>query len=216
MINSIDLNSIDVIENISPTLIPDNYTDYSELVETENTIKQQYVNLENLGINLINNINPLFISTIYAELLNYTNNNYLSIVDYDASIILPEKLLEVGENVYNFICVDCYNMIIPQFLIATGCTSLESFDLLIKNKYKNDYSIVKANLVKTINNIIDELLKLQRLDKTIQTDEKYQKLLRKCTYYIELVDFGNTEKFINNYVRPLLVKNLSSILWRIM
>ena len=107
-------------------------------------------------------------------------------------------------------------MIIPQFLIATGCTSLENFDLLIKNKYKNDYSIVKANLVKIVNNIIDELLKLQHLDPTIQTDVKYQKLLKKCTYYIELIDFGNTEVFITNYIRPLLVKNFGSILWRVM
>lgn len=212
----IDLNSIDVIENISPVLIPNNYTDYEQLVETENTIRDQYVNLENLGVNLINTIDPLMLPTIYARLLDYVNNNYISIVDYDASSILQQKLMEVGEDVYNFICIDCYNMIIPQFLITTNCTSLESFDLLIKNKYKNDYSIVKTNLVKTINNIIEELLKLQRLDKMIKTDEKYQKLLRKCTYYIELVDFGDTERFVNNYIRPLMVKNLNSILWRIM
>ena len=149
-------------------------------------------------------------------MLDYVNDNYMSIVDFDSSIILPQKLLETGNFVYNFICVDCYNTIIPNFLNYANCNSLESFDSLIQNKFRGDYSLVKANLVKIIKNIIDELLKLQRIDASVQTDEMYQKLLFKFSYYMELVDFGDTEKFTNNYIRPLLTKNIDSILWRTM
>ena len=64
-------------------------------------------------------------------MIEFVNENYLSIVDYDASSILPDKLIETGELVYNFLCIDCFNVIIPRFLMETNCLSLESFDLLI-------------------------------------------------------------------------------------
>jgi len=216
MIEVIDLNTIDVVDNVLPILIPDNYVNYEELVANEDVIKEQYINFENLGINLINNIDVKFKQDIFANMINYINENYLSIGDYDATTILPIKLLETGEYIYNFICVDCYNTIIPNFLTMTNCMSLDSFDALIKNKYKGDYSIVKTNLVKTIKTIVEELMKLQRIDKSIQQDEIYQKMLMKYTYYIDLADFGNTEKFIESYFKPLLMKNFDSILWRIM
>jgi len=213
MIQPIDLNDFDVIENIA--IVPENYVDYLELETNEKIIEDQYKNFENMGINLLDNIDKLYISNILANMLDYVNSNYLSIVDLDSSIILPQKLLETGNHVYNFICVDCYNTIIPNFLNYMNCNSLESFDSLIQNKFRGDYSLVKANLVKIIKNIVDELLKLQRIDASVQNDEMYQKLLFKFSYYMELVDFGDTELFANSYIRPLLIKNIDSILWRI-
>lgn len=213
MIQPIDLNSIDVIENVIN--IPVDFIDDEELEMNENIIKEQYINFNNLGINLIDNIDKSFKADIFANMLNYINDNYLSIVDLDSSIILPQKLIETGNYIYNFICVDCYNTIIPNFLNYTNCNTLEGFDSLIQNKFRGDYTLVKANLVKIIKNVVDELLKLQRIDTSVQNDEMYQKLLFKFSYYMELADFGDTEKFINNYIRPLLIKNIDSILWRI-
>jgi hypothetical protein len=215
MVNPIDLNSIDSVDNISQTLIPENYVDFEELTENENIIKQQYLDFENLGINLMITIDKKFKQDIFANMLNYINDNYLCIADYDAATILPQKLLEIGDLVYNFICVDFYNTILPNFLILIKCSSLEEFDLLIKNKYKNNFGVLKTNLVKTTKNIVEELLKLQRIDATIQVDKSYQKLMRKYTYYLDLLDFGDTERLLNNYIKPLLVKNFNSILWRI-
>lgn len=213
MIQPIDTNSIDDIGNV--IIIPDDYINYEELELQENMIKEQYINFNNMGINLIDNIDNIYKPDIYANMLEYINDNYLSIVDYDSSAILPQKLIEIGNFIYNFICVDCYNTIIPNFLNYTNCNTLDGFDSLIQNKYHGDYTLVKANLVKIIKNIVDELLKLQRIDNSVQKDETYQKLLFKFSYYMELVDFGDTEKFINNYIKPLLTKNLDSILWRI-
>ena len=214
MIQPIDLNDIDDIKNVA--IVPLNYVDYLELEANEGVIIDQYENFNNMGIDLITNIDKTFISDIYLNMLDYVNDNYMSIVDLDGSIILPQKLLETGNFVYNFICVDCYNTIIPNFLNYANCNSLESFDSLIQNKFRGDYSLVKANLVKIIKNIVDELLKLQRIDASVQTDVMYQKLLFKFSYYMELVDFGDTEMFTNNYIRPLLTKNIDSILWRTM
>ncbi len=216
MINPIDLNSIDVVSNISPILIPDNYSDYEQIEATEDTIKEQYIKFENLGVDLlINSPNDTFKLEILSNMVDYANENYISVIDFDADIILPEKLIETGTFIYQFLCIDCYNIIIPRLLATNNCYTIDSFDLLIKNRFKNDYSIVKANLVKTIKGVIDELSKLQLIDRTIQNDIQYKSLLMKFAYYVELVDFGDTEKFINNYFRPLLAKNFDSILWRI-
>ena len=213
MIQPIDFNSIDNISNMIN--IPENFVNYEELEANEEVIKDQYINFNNMGINLIDNIDRSFRSNIYANMLNYVNDTYLSIVDFDSSIILPQKLIETGEFIYNFVCVDCYNTILPNFLNRTKCNTIDGFDSLIQNKFHGDYSLVKANLVKIIKNVVDELLKLQRIDTSVQKDETYQKLLFKFSYYMELVDFGDTEMFSNNYIRPLLSKNMDSILWRI-
>lgn len=181
----------------------------------EDIIKDQYIDFNNMGINLIDNIDSQYKSNIYANMLDYINDNYMSIVDLDSSAILPQKLLETGNFIYNFLCVDFYNTILPNFLNHTNCNSLDGFDSLIQNKFRGDYSLVKANLVKIIKNVIDELMKLQRIDTSIQKDDMYQKLLFKFSYYMELADFGDTEKFVNNYIRPLLIKNMDQILWRI-
>jgi len=195
--------------------MPNNFINNEELEMNEEIIKDQYINFNNLGINLIENIDKTYRADIYANMLDYINDNYLSIVDLDSSTILPQKLIETGNFIYNFICVDCYNTIIPNFLNSMNINTLDGFDSLIQNKFHGDYSIVKANLVKIIKNIVDELLKLQRIDANVQKDKMYQNLLFKFSYYMELVDFGDTEMFVNNYMRQLLVKNLDSILWRI-
>jgi hypothetical protein len=213
VIQPVDFNDIDVIENV--IIMPNNFINNEELEMNEEIIKDQYINFNNLGINLIENIDKTYRADIYANMLDYINDNYLSIVDLDSSTILPQKLIETGNFIYNFICVDCYNTIIPNFLNSMNINTLDGFDSLIQNKFHGDYSIVKANLVKIIKNIVDELLKLQRIDANVQKDKMYQNLLFKFSYYMELVDFGDTEMFVNNYMRQLLVKNLDSILWRI-
>jgi len=214
MIQQIDRNTIDVVENLLQ--IPENYIDVEELELNEELIKAQYINFDNLGIDLLDKIPENYKPEIFANMLEYVNNNYLSIVDFDSSTILPYKLLETGNLIYNFICLDCYNTIIPNFLNHTNCNTLDGFDSLIQNKFRGDYSLVKANLVKITKIITEELLKLKRIDSSIQNDKMFQNLLSKFTYYIELVDFGDTETFVNNYIRPLLLKNFDSILWRIL
>lgn len=212
MIQTVDMNSIDSVDNLM--IVPEDFINNEELEANEDIIKDQYINFNNLGIDLLSGIDTNFTSDILGNMLDFVNETYLSITDYDSSIILPKKLLETGLLIYEFICVDCYNTIIPNFLNYINCTSLDNLESIIQNKFKNDYSLIKVNLVKIIKNIVDELLKLQRIDSSIQSDTMYQKLLFKYSYYMELIDFGDTEMFVNNYIKPLLNKNLDSILWR--
>ena len=212
MIQTVDMNSIDSVDNLM--IVPEDFINNEELEANEDIIKDQYINFNNLGIDLLSGIDTNFTSDILGNMLDFVNETYLSITDYDSSIILPKKLLETGLLIYEFICVDCYNTIIPNFLNYINCTSLDNLESIIQNKFKNDYSLIKVNLVKIIKNIVDELLKLQRIDSSIQSDTMYQKLLFKYSYYMELIDFGDTEMLVNNYIKPLLNKNLDSILWR--
>jgi len=212
MIYPIDFNTFDYSDQIP---VNSNVIDFEDLNEMEEHITNQYIHFNNLGINIIDNIDQSYRSDILSNMLDYVNDKYLSIVDFDNAMSIPNKLLEVGNIVYNFICVDGYNTIIPNLLNRLQCDTLDNFDFIIQNKFKGNYTFLKENLVKTINNTIEELLKLQRIDSTVQSDTLYQKLLFKFSYYSELIDFGDTERFANNYIRPLLLKNIDSILWRI-
>ena len=71
----IDLNLVDNYRHTSPTDIAlSNYIDLEELEQTEEIIKNQYINLNNLGSNLINIIDNqnieleiyIFIFLIYS------------------------------------------------------------------------------------------------------------------------------------------------------
>ena len=57
MIQPIDFNSIDNISNMIN--IPENFVNYEELEANEEVIKDQYINFNNMGINLIDNIDRL-------------------------------------------------------------------------------------------------------------------------------------------------------------
>jgi hypothetical protein len=213
MIQPTDLTSIDVIQNL--IFLPEDYINNEEIESFESMIKNQYINFNNLGVNFMNNLPQSYKLEIYGNMIEYVSDNYLSIIDFDSSAILPEKLLYVGDKIYQLLCIDCYNTILPNFLNRIDCNSIESFDLAIRLKYKNNYNLIKVNILKTIKSVIEGLLKLQDIDLKIRDDELYKNLLHKYSYYIELIDFGDPERFVNNYLRPMLFKNFESIIWRI-
>ena len=97
-------------------------------------------------------------------------------------------------------------------------TSVSSIEIgvnnLIRNRFNNDYSLVKTSLVKIIRNVLERFLRLKTVDPTVQKNTEYQETLKKYSYYIELVDFGSTDIFINNYVRPVFLKNEADLLRR--
>lgn len=209
----IDLNTVD-----SPQVLmylPSDYISSEEIYESDDVIKNQYINFNNLGVNIVTSLQDKIKMEIYSNILEYANDNYLSIVDYDACAILPQKRYDVGEKIYTLLCVDFFNTILPNFLNKNNCISIENFDSLFKHKYKNNFNTFKNNILKTIKSIIDGLLRLQEINPKVRDDLMYKKLLEKYTYYIELIDFGESERFITNYVRPVLSKNFESILWRL-
>jgi hypothetical protein len=213
MLYPIDLTGIHSIGNL--VHIPKNYVNPEEMDMSEEPITQQYISFLNLGSNLLDNLDDTYKNTILSNMLEYVNDTYLPITDLDTALLFPEKILEVGSLVYGFVCVDCFNTIIPNLLNLINCNTVETFDSIIQNKYKSDYNFIKINIIKLLNSITEELLKLQRIDSSVQTDVAYQNLLYKFSYYTGLIDFCDAERFVNNYIRPILIKNLDSILWRI-
>jgi len=61
MIQSTDLNDIDSIKNVM--IVPPNFVNYEELEANEEVIKDQYINFNNLGVDLISNIDKTFYLT---------------------------------------------------------------------------------------------------------------------------------------------------------
>jgi hypothetical protein len=78
----------------------------------------------------------------------------------------------------------------------------------------NDPAKFKASFATAINSVLERLQNLQKIRKAVIKDENYQFLMTKYKYYIELVNYGETNRFLENYIRPVLYKNFSEIIWR--
>lgn len=213
----IDLNAVESINHISPTDInlERGIIDREVLLSLEDTIKNQYVEFNNLGQNLLKDIEFQYKDIILQNLLEVVTHNYTALINYDETLISINKRIEVGTLVYEFFCIDCYNIIMPNFLNTSNIQSIESFDQFFKRTLKNDVTNFKTHIVRVVKSVVDELTKLQLLDKKILKDVNYQLLLKKYAFYIELVNFGDTGDLLFNYFKPVLSKNFADILWRI-
>lgn len=216
MSNFVDMNSIDVLNsstNIS--FIPDEeIIDYDRLDEIETPIKNQYIEFESLGADLIKNIPDKYLQIIFRNLIEYVNENYTAVTEYDAVVGSPHKLLQVGRYVYSFICADCPFMILPNYLNKIEAATIDQFDSYLRNRLGSDPAKFKASFAQSINSVLDKLQSLQKLRRAVAKDENYQLLMTKYTYYIELVNYGDTSRFLESYLRPVLYKNFPEIIWR--
>lgn len=211
-----DLQSIDHINHtINPILIGNEYVDHDMLNENQQIIKNQYKKFNDLGKNLFTDIELSYKKILAQELIEYINSNYVSIIDIDETTISTNRLIEISELVYKFICVDCYNVIIPNYLNQTNCFDLNQFDIYFKNNLNNDISNFKTSFLKTINTIIGEFTALEKLDSSVRSDENYKEILKRYGFYMELINYGDSYNFLFNYFRPVFLKNKDDIIWRI-
>lgn len=213
---TVDMNAIESITHASIADLQNdnNLLDREELEVLNDQIKDQYINFNALGNNLLKNIENKLKLHILTELIEYVNNNYTAIINYDEAMISANKRIEVGTYIYNFFVVDCYNSLLPNYLNSINVTSIEQFDLYLKNVLENDATNFKTNFVKIIQAVVNTLTKLGGLDRKIVKDVNYQEIVRRYGFYIELINYGDTNNFLFNYVRPMLTKNLQDIVWR--
>jgi len=209
-----DLTEVDSIDQMSElSAIQNNLIDVEVFDQLNISIKNQYINFQNLGVDLLKNIkDPKILEYILNEFTQYVNDYITPITDiydntYDNSTL---KL-----RVYSFICIDCYLTITPSFLEAIKVFDYNSFESYYINVLKSDSSYFKANFVKIIKNIKTNIEKLKTLDESIKNDRNYQELLNKYTFYLQLMNFGNIENFLENYFKPMLSTNENDIIWRI-
>lgn len=187
-----------------------------EILQNHNSnIKEQYLEFINLGTNLLDNIEDQnILSIVLSEFLEYVHENITPVTNFEQYDIEGDSI-EIGTKIYNFLCVDCYNTIIPNFLEIIQVSTFEEFETYYLKQLKGDSSFFKANFVKSIQTIKNNIQKLQKLDKTIKNDKNYQDLLEKYKFYVQLMNFGNVQNFLDNYFKPVFAKNESDIIWRI-
>ena len=214
MPQSLDLNSVDTFQSSTNASFPNEELDHDQMIEFEEPIENQYKHFQSLGADLTNNVPDEFLIHIFGRLIDYVNENYLSIIDYDTVVVSPTKTLQIGKLVYSFICLDNYFNVLPSYLKRIDCFTIDQFDKYFENKLGNSISNFKASYISTIKNVIDRLQNLQKLKSAVKSDKNYQNLMNKYTYYIELVNFGESDRFLFNYIRPILTMHFDDILWR--
>lgn len=210
----IDMNSIDSKEHASPSDMQYEEFDREEFNYLNDSIKNQYIELNNIGTNLIKTINPIYYQSIFDEMIEYISNTYTPIIVSDDIKISPIQSLEFGTIIYEFFIIDCLT-IIPNYMNSINKIDINEFDEYYSTILKNDQSNFKTSFIKTITSILDELLKFQKLDGSIINNIEYKNLLKKYTYYVELINFGSSENFLENYFRQILIKYSDDIRWRI-
>ncbi len=183
-------------------------------------LRKQYEDLENLGVNILLNNNEDFDDNtkiaVFSPMIQFINDNYITIGDIDTTHSSPIRMVLAGEYLYSFICVDNLNSILPAFIDLLGCVDMDDFETIINNKYSNNIGSFRKDYLSVIHMTIEQLLNLKKLDKSVAQDNKYVKLLANYYYYQELIDFGDCEKFLYEYVCKVLRKYFDTLLWKIL
>ena len=192
-----------------------------ELVDiVDENIKKQYQKLENLGQDYLRmfeeELRDEDKTRILTDFVVYVDRNYLPIMDLDNLDGDTERLLTAGSYIYSLICVDSYASLIPALMELNGVTSVDDFDKLINTLYLETPGKFKSDFLSTIQMTIEQLLKLQQITPEVKNDPQYQKLLGKFYYYQELVEFGDGDTFLQNFVRPVIAKYSSDFIWKLL
>jgi hypothetical protein len=211
--NEIDMNSYEHIDNLV-YWEKDRFFDQEQYTEYKDIIFDQLVDFNNLGQDMFKvlNMDDYIKHKILQDLIDYCRDNYLNLIDVDF-IQNSTQLEKIGLGVYSFLCVDCFNMILPNLIDQLRIQNVAQFDRVIIKKADN-INYIKTQLLTNISDVVNNLLKLQKIDHTISTDGSYKLLINRFGYYLELIDFSDSYKFVENYIRPVLNKYFDQLMWR--
>ena len=211
--NEIDMNSYEHIDNLV-YWEKDRFFDQEQYTEYKDIIFDQLVDFNNLGQDMFKvlNMDDYIKHKILQDVIEYCRENYLNLIDVDF-IQNSTQLEKIGSGVYTFLCVDCFNMILPNLIDQLRIQNVAQFDRVIIKKADN-INYIKTQLLTNISDVVNNLLKLQKIDHTISTDESYKLLINRFGYYLELIDFSDSYKFVENYIRPVLNKYFDQLMWR--
>ena len=159
---------------------------------------------------MINEIEYYFEDIEYCEMIGEFEDEYV----YD---------IEVDDDTHTFIG---NNILVHNSLYISFTPVIEScgfkgdeldfilhLDRVIIKKADN-INYIKTQLLTNISDVVNNLLKLQKIDHTISTDGSYKLLINRFGYYLELIDFSDSYKFVENYIRPVLNKYFDQLMWR--
>lgn len=215
----IDINDYDVPENALNPEVHEAIAEKELRDQIDENLKKQYQNLDELGVNYLNNINNIIDNNskifIYNNMLSYIHNNIINIPDIDSIDDDFNRLVLISEYVYEFICVDTVNSIIPALMELLNISTVEDFDLIINLKYNESPNKLKEDLLQTIHITLNQLQKLQTISPIVKNDNNYNKLLGKYLYIEELISLCDIDKFLTNFIRPVISKYISDIVWKL-
>lgn len=207
----IDLNTIDHIDNMV-FYNPDDYFNEEKYLEMKEVILNQLRDFNNLGRDFFQDLAPEenIKIKLYEDIIDYTRENYLNIIDKDFALN-KAQLEKTALTIYNFICVDSFNIIFPKILEQLNIQNIIQFDKILN---KNNNNFIKTAFINNISEIIINLKKLENIDKTITTRDDYKNLINRFGNYLELIDFCDNEKLTENFFRPVLNKYFDQLLWK--
>ena len=216
-----NLIAVDVADNVIDSEQYMSNISNADISDIDELLRDQYVDLEDLGNNLLAssdirsklNVDSKF--ELFKPMVEFVDQHYITIGDMDSIDGSPTRLETAGEYIYEFICVDNVNAILPAFIESIDCYDIAEFDSIVNKKYLNNIGRFRDDYLGVIQLTIKQLFKLQTLDAKVKQDIKYQKLLAKHYYYQEIIDYGDCEQFLNNYVRPVLNMYFPTLIWRL-
>ena len=170
-------------------------------------IEGQYIDFDNLGINMVDKIELKYQIILIDEFFEYVHNQYTPIVNYDQAMIAPNIKYIVGLKVYQFISSDFYLTIFPSLLEELNTYSYNELYRYVEINSDENYQKIKASIIKCIKRIYDNVKKLEGIDKNIVKDRNFKELLDKYSFYIKLINFGNIDNFVNNFCLPMFEVN---------
>ncbi len=160
------------LNTIDNTYYIDNYNNFI----LSQGVKDQYENLDQLGINFIDQ--KTISDDIYIELLMYVHENYFPIMNIEMIFETPKLLPIIGSYVYHFICLDLINIILPKCLMY--------FDIEDPQEL---YSVSSDALILTIlQNIVIPKIEMLKILNTKKSDIAMYNELLKWTFYVDILD----------------------------
>lgn len=157
----------------------------------EESIVQQYENLENLGEDLLESSNVRDVSLI--RLIGYVEENYLPISNIDTILESPQQTQILGRFLYKLICVDLLNTILPNTMKMLGLSDPSELCILSLDSLREHLlrvTKIKLEALRTIN--------------VIPNNTVHGELLK----YVSYVDFldNNIESLLENFIIPVVDK----------
>lgn len=154
-------------------------------------IEDQYQNFNNLGINFLEG--KQFSDDNFANVVDFVNDNYLLINNVDLIMSNAKSLQVMGRYIYELICIDLVNEILPKLL--------KREQLLPETLLTIDAIELKQLLMSIILEKIEALREIIQEVRNIEV----KTLLLKWSYFLDLFD-NDLEMFKENVLSPIIIK----------
>jgi len=189
----IDQQVLSQYNNTYDGIIQERFDNLNTFIRLE--IEEQYINLNNLGIDFIKD--SVINDDIYIDFINYIDDSYISIVNIQNIFDNPIQLQIIGKQIYQIFCVDIINEIIPRLL-----KYLEIKDSL-------ELELVSESLIKDgLFNISQKKLELLKKLHDVNLSSLIRYEIIKTTLFIDIID-NDIESLLENFIFPICEKYAS-------